>query len=162
MKRSPVLHPFLFAVFPILFLFTNNIDKMPVSVIYFPILSSLCFASIFFLVLGLLLKDVKKAAMLLTIFLMIFFSYGHFYNLIKDDQVAGFVYGRHRYFLPVITILFSLSTYHLVKTEKELSSVTSFLNAVGAILITISLVNIGVFEYQSRDIMKRPGYNGGS
>ena len=60
-KTSWVIHPFLFAVFPIIFLFATNIDIVPAEEIILPILVTLLAAFSLWISLGFILKNKNKS-----------------------------------------------------------------------------------------------------
>ncbi len=49
MKKTLFIHPFLFAVLPVRFLFSHNIEHLELPVIFMPIVISLAFALILLL-----------------------------------------------------------------------------------------------------------------
>jgi len=147
MKKIPLIHPFLFAIFAILFPFSHNIGQ----VLFFQTLRSailaLGFTLLLFFLFKLFLDDNKKAAILTSLFLVPLFSYGYFYTAINKLVIF-----RHRYLLLALGIIFFTGSYSIIKTRKNLSSVTNFLNFTAISLVTISLANIVVFEFQTRSI----------
>lgn len=147
MKKPFVIHHLLFAIFPILFLFTHNIGKFPPSVVTVPMAITTCFALLSWSVLNLVLKDKQKAGLLVSLFVLLFFSYGHFYNLIKDFQliVGGFTFGPNKILYTAWCILSVLGAYSSIRTHRDLGNLTTFLNIVAASLVMFSLVNIGAY-----------------
>ena len=82
-KRAPILHPFLFALFPVLFLYSHNISQLSINEIFLPSAIVLGFTAIAVPLLWLILKkDGKKAGIITTVFLVFFFSYGRIYEFI--------------------------------------------------------------------------------
>jgi len=73
LKTSWVIHPFLFAVFPIIFLFATNIDIVPAEEIILPILASLLVAFSLWIFLGLILKHKHKSGLIVSLGLFLFF-----------------------------------------------------------------------------------------
>ena len=53
-KKSLIIHPFLLAVYPILFLFSHNIEELPPSVMVVPMLVTILSSLLFFTLLYLL------------------------------------------------------------------------------------------------------------
>jgi hypothetical protein len=76
-RKPALLHPFLFAVFPILFLYSRNMGEFPLSVILVPALESLLFTAVGLTVVRLVTGCWRKAGLLASSFLIIFYSYGH-------------------------------------------------------------------------------------
>ena len=123
-KSLPVL-PYLFAMTNILFLYSYNVNQISFSEIIFP--SSVILGLKFFLVLlsGLIFRDSKKTGIAVSIFLVLFFFYGHTFNLIEDWQIRNFVIGRNRYLLIIWVVFFTSTTYSLYKTRNNLENITA-------------------------------------
>jgi len=153
MKKLLVIHPFLFAIFPILFLISHNIGQM---VSFFealmPTTIILGFTFLLLLSSGMIFKDNKKAGIVVSISLILFFSYGHVFNVIQGWEIGNFVIGRHRYLLLTWGTLFTCSAYFTIKTRRDLHNLTNILNVVALSLVVISLINIGVYEFKTRGI----------
>lgn len=151
MKKYFIVHPFLFALFPILFLFSHNIEQVYYSDILF--LSALLLSIIFIIILLLkvILKNINKITIILSVFIVLFFSYGHIYNLIVNKYIGGFEFGRHRYLLITYGMVFILSSYHTIMTQKSLYNLTKILNFVSISLFVIPLLTIGRYEISMKN-----------
>ena len=148
MKKPFVIHPFLFAVFPILFLFAHNIHEFSFSQIMLPLTIILGLTFVFVWLSKFILKDDIKGGIIVSLFLALFFSYGHIYNIIDGSQIANFVIGRHRYLMFVWFIIFVYSNYFIIKKQhKHLYNFTKILNVIAFSLILISLLNIGIYKF---------------
>lgn len=99
MRKSLVIHPFLFAVHPIFFLCSYNINRIGFVQTLLPSAVSLGATSLLLLLFKLILKDMQKAGIVVSIFVILFFTYGHVHNLIEYRQIGTFVIGRHVYML---------------------------------------------------------------
>ena len=75
-------YPFVFSAYPVLALLSVNIGEVQARAGLRPLLFSVAVAAILFLLLRWLVKDSHRAAFVLTLFLALFFSYGHLYNLL--------------------------------------------------------------------------------
>jgi len=148
MKRPLILHPFLFAIFPILFLYAHNKGQVSFSQTLLPSAVVLGFALLLLLVSRLIFRDSKKAGVVVSIFLILFFSYGHVYNIIQGCQI-GILMGRHLYLLIVWAELFACGAYFITKTGRNLHSLTNILNVVGATVVVISVINIVPYELRT-------------
>src|SRR5688572_4574015 len=82
LRRVP-LHPFLFAIYPILALLAFNISEVDLSSGFRPVLVALVAVGFLAFILRLVHWDWRRAALLLTIVLILFYSYGHVYILLK-------------------------------------------------------------------------------
>ena len=76
LKESLTLHPFLFAIFPIVFIYSINSQEIKFEEIFslFIIILPITFGLIF--ILSLIFQNKKAIGFVISIGLMIFFSYG--------------------------------------------------------------------------------------
>lgn len=154
MKKLFIIHPFLFAIFPILFLFSHNIGQVSFSAILSPSAIVLGFTLLLVLLLRLILRDSNKAGIIVSIFLVLFFSYGHIYSLGLTWHMEDFFIGRHRYLMPIWGIIFLCSAFFIIRIRKNLRNLTNILNITALSLVAISLINIGVYEFKTRGAWK--------
>lgn len=89
MKRSIVVHPFLFAIFPIAFSLVNNIDQFLVSVSFGPLLAVSGVVLLWWLLLGFVLRSWSTAGLIISLFVLLFFSYEAVYDEIRDYAVSA-------------------------------------------------------------------------
>jgi len=87
LKESLTLHPFLFAIFPIIFIYSINSQEIKFEEIFslFIIILPITFGLIF--ILSLIFQNKKAISFVISIGLMIFFSYGHIHNLISTNSL---------------------------------------------------------------------------
>lgn len=148
-KKSIILHPFLFAIFPVIFTYSNNTDTMSLNDIVLP-LSLVIITSLFFwFVIRVGLKNGIKAGMIVSLVLVVFFSYGHFYNLIVDSKIGDLEIGRHRFL--IIPFIFSviIGIWYFIKTTKILNNATSITNVVSIAIIAVILLNVIIFNNEN-------------
>lgn len=150
MKKSFVIHPFLLAIFPILFLFSHNINELSISQIVIPIAITISFTFLLWLLLSFILKDKEKAGLIVSLFLFLFFSYGHFHGAIGSLVGQGVEIWRHKYLLLTWCILFTFGVYFSIETLRSLNNLTKILNVIAASLVVISLINIGSYKLKTR------------
>jgi len=144
-KKSLVIHPFLFAIFPILSIFSHNVGELYLSAIVTPIIMVICFALVMFVILGLIIKDRNKTGIIVSLFLLLFFSYGllfHSAYSIIGERVT------HGYVLVVCGIVLISGVYSTIKTRRNLRRLTIVLNLVAAFLVAMPAVRIAAFEAQ--------------
>ena len=81
---------------------------------------------------ALLFRDTRKAALLVTAFLLLFLVYDTVFDRVEDWQIAGWRPGRHRYaLLACYGVLGALATA-LYRTPRTLTTVTGLANVVTA------------------------------
>jgi type IV secretory pathway TrbL component len=99
--RNRILHPFLFAVYPVLALLAYNIEEIKVQDALRAFVISLLVVGAFNFLLSRWLKNPAQAALIVSFSLLLFYTYGQVYNLLKPLAVMGTALGRHRLLLPV-------------------------------------------------------------
>jgi hypothetical protein len=141
MRRPWVIHPLLFGVFPVLFLFSYNKESMSLGEIVMPALVIMLSVCLILLLLWVRLRDRLKAGILVSGFVFLVFSYGHFYRALTVV--------RHACLIPVWVALFALLVYGAVKTRRDLTGITAVLNMVAISLVVISVVDIGIYAIRT-------------
>lgn len=151
MKKSPVIHPFLFALFPILFLFAHNVGQVSSSEILLPTAIVLSLTLLLLLLSGWILKSNKKAGIAVSFFLVLFFSYGHAFEVVLNWWQIGRISldSLHKYLLLSFGILFVCGVYFIIRIRRDLHNFTNILNVVAAFLVVISLVNIVPYKLKT-------------
>ncbi len=146
MKKNWIIHPIALAVFPILFLYTNNAGKFPPASMLVPMLITVSSAALLWVMLGLILRNWQKAGVIVSASLLLFFTYGRVWYLIWDVRVtvAGVTLGPNKLLFALWLGLFCLSGFLVVRAKKDLGSLTRFLNVASAVLILFSVVSLGV------------------
>jgi hypothetical protein len=90
-RRAIPFHPVLFAVAPILFLYAYNGPRIPIDPreLLLPILLSLAMTAVLWAILWLLFRSVTRAALVVSLFLVLFFSYGHIAGMLQPEVFAS-------------------------------------------------------------------------
>jgi len=159
LKKNIVIHPFLFGLFPVLFLYSHNIGQLKFSETLLPSAITLVFTTVILTVLWLSLRrNIKKAGVITSIILILFFSYGHVYELIKEIKIGNFLIGRHRYLMILFALVFIIAALFLIRTNKELVNLTKFLNIIAIILVLIPLISIGASKIKTIDLNDSEDY----
>ena len=98
-KVAFIIHPILFSIFPVIFIFSENIHLLPVTEIFLPLVT---IVGITVLVLFLSKNKIEyrnKVALVISLIIVLFFTYGYFYGIINDAQLENSEISRHRYLL---------------------------------------------------------------
>jgi hypothetical protein len=145
--KSLILHPFLFALYPALALFSFNITQVPTGQLLMPLVTSVGLAFLLWSGMNLVFQEKRKSGLFVFLFLFLFFSYGHFQRALT---LQGYRFGQPQYLLPLWGLLFLLATYLIRKVRTNLANHTLILNVVTAFLVLSSLVNIVPYIWQRR------------
>ena len=137
LKNSIKLNPFLFAIFPIVFFFSLNSQEIQ-------FLDALILITIFsVLTLGITLffsyfvKNKESVGIVISIGFILFFTYGHVFNLITNTMEIG-----QSILLGIFITIFVVSIFILTKTKKKLNNISKIANVIGITLIIISASNL--------------------
>lgn len=153
LKQFLVFHPFLFAVFPILFLFAYNIDEVPATDLLLPIVVVIIGTLILLLSLRLITKSYNKIGIITSYFLILFFSYGHIRDVIFEPRGAKAQLEPNLFMASLWAFLFITVAFLIIRSRRNFSIFTKFLNIVAISLVAISLINIGIYEVKTFNLM---------
>ena len=145
MKRLPI-YVLLFSLYPCLALLSENLREVEPSVVLRPTLASVLFVLGAFAASYLLLRDQTKAALATTLLSILFFSYGHVYQLLEASPILGISLGRHRYLAPLYLAVLAGGLWLILWRFKVPGSITPALNVAGLVLLAFPLIQIAQFE----------------
>ena len=135
MLKRWIIHPFAFAIFPILALLAHNITEVSPRVALRSVVISLVATIIMLSLLFLVSRNWKKAALTTTLCLILFFSYGQVYELLQKYPVFGFNLGHHRFLVIIYLFAFLFGLWLIFFRRIELGSATRFFNVIGILLL---------------------------
>ncbi len=153
-ERKPiVLHPFLLSLFPALFLYSRNMGEFPLGVVTVPLLEAVGAAAAGFALLWALMRDRVRVGLLVSLFIMLFSSYGHIIVALYALPVSmgSLPFGAHTILFPLSCVLFLSVSILIVKRKDSFFSLTRILNAMALILLLMTIFRIGVFKIETRD-----------
>jgi hypothetical protein len=143
-KNSKIFHPFLIAFFPIIAIYSVNIGFIQLEQFILPTLLIVGSAFLFFLCLKYILKNGKKAALVVSLSFIIFFSFGHVYNMLNQVSVGDADLGSNSILLPIFAALFGIGSFLIIKTKRTLENSTSIVNAISVVFISVIVVMVGI------------------
>lgn len=136
-------HVALFASFPALSLYASNIRETDFGMVILPLSLSAGAAVILWGVLTVLLRDGRKAGFSAALFLLAFFSYGHFYSLLEG---WGFPAVRHSRMIAALIVIWGYLTYLIRINRRDPKPLTTILNLAALVLVLISVARIAIYE----------------
>lgn len=148
-------------VFPLL-LYANNLGEVTLASLWRPLAFSLLAGLILFGLCYWIFKNIQEAGLITGILEILFFSYGHIYNLLKSLRLFGHLIGRHRYLFPIFIALVGWVIWRVIKRKSSLSEPTLLLNIVTLGLFVVQLVRISSFEIKSYQEQRVSGVTGGT
>ena len=148
--RATRIHPFLFAIFPILFLYSHNIEETSFGVILRPFVLILVGTALILFVSNLIFRNWEKSSLFTTLLVLVFFSHGHIHNLIGTlkYQVWKFEFGTDDTLLGIWAIAIAGSFFLLIRRKQNLAKFTGLLNLVSLILVFYPLITAIPYEIE--------------
>jgi hypothetical protein len=137
-------HPFLFAIFFVLFLYAHNADEVLFADTLSSFLAVLMGTVAILGIFRLIYRDNKKAALIATLFVILFFSYGHLFELRGTDY-----WTRHRYLLTSYAFIFLSGAALILRAKAGFMSLTKLLNFIAIVLILGPVYTLSAFEYRA-------------
>jgi len=137
-------HPFLFAIFPVLFLYSHNIKETTLTVILKPAALVLVGTAFLLFLSKIFLRSWEKSAIFTSLLALIFFSHGHLHNLIANlpgadrFRILGVEIGIDDSLFVVWLIVVGFVLYRLIRAKRDFGKVTTFLNLTSLILVLYS------------------------
>jgi hypothetical protein len=143
-NKQMVLHPIMFAVYPVAFLFVANQSIFDFSITYIPVLVTTAFAGAIWLLFTRWLKDVKRAAVMTSAIVMGTFSFGALQQFLaalgSDDGITPFWTTA----VAACCLAVVLCTAFAMKWREQIHNVTYVLNLVGLFLVFSPLFQAGM------------------
>lgn len=148
--KPPVLHPFLLAAFPVLFLFARNLeeDVLP-SELARPIALTLGAVGALMLVGWVLLRDLKVVGLIVSALTLLFFAYGHVAKGLKGRQWGRIALSEDAFLLATWGLLAAASVGVVLLFRKRLTTVTQAANLIAATLVLVNVVPIALYRAPS-------------
>jgi len=137
------LYPFLFASYPILALRNHNITYVDTVSVVRPLIISLLFTGIIWLLLGSIVRDWSKAGIITTLAMVLFFSYGHIF--LQTETMFGESI-RHRYLMMIFGTVLLVGGAWVFWKVKNTEVIVNFLSLTGTIMILFSLVESAHYD----------------
>ena len=144
MKRRFPFHPLLFAVYPILQLFVYNASEVRFADTLAAIACALALACAATAAAWILLRDLRKAAVLASLFVWLFFSWGNIHLGLRGARIGHFRLAQFWAIGTFCLAALACAGFALRRRRGELPNLTRILNAGGAFLVASCLVMLSV------------------
>jgi hypothetical protein len=148
LRAKFTLYPFLFGIYPVLALIAHNAAEMELTDGGRALFAAILLTLFLYLILLLVVKDSTKSALLTSFYLLLFYSYGQLNILSRSWTIFNLPLGRHRTLIPLYIIIFVVFTWLILKTKRDLSGSTRFLNAFGGFLLIYPLYQIAAYQIE--------------
>ena len=150
---SAPLHPLFFAAFPVLFLFSQNLeDQVAADALARPLSVALGGAVLLLTTLLFVVRDVRRAGLAASILLLLFFSYGH---VLWAIEVPDWPY-QDELLLFLWLALGAGAAWGTGRLGERVHGATRLLNAVGLALVVMNLVPIIGWDFETPSELTDP------
>ncbi len=150
-NRPYAFHSLFFSLYFILFLISHNVEQIfsvtTLSEILLVVFAALFISFICLLVFSIIFRNIRKSGLFVTIFISLFFLFGHVGILLSNVNILGVDFGydvtRIRIYLWIIIVSFFL----LFFIKKEFVLITKFLNLFSIVLLSMVTINISIYKF---------------
>jgi len=142
------LSPLLFVACPILSLWQINFTAMDAFDVLSPLVEALIAAVILYFLFKLIFRNATKAGLLATLILILYFSYGQIYEVLRQAVGIGGLVSHHRILGSIWILILLGGGFLILKFGSKLSGVTLFLNSTGVVLLILVGCQLGYAQYQ--------------
>lgn len=154
MKRFP-WHSVFMSFYAVLFLYAENIKFVKTADLWSPMLKIVGAAILIFAVFALIFKDRIKAGIVVSVAMLLFFSYGYYYDALYPDRIPLInVRFDHNFYKWSSLIICLLMFWRLWKGKKDLSKQNKLFNFVAFLLIAMPLYKIAMFHFGPSDFAR--------
>ncbi len=149
-RRGPlVVHPLLLGVFPVVFLYAHNIRQTESAAAVLPAVSAAAFALLVLLLCRLFLRDFRRAGLVASTFVVLFFLYG------RACQFLRKCWPGHLMLIGVVTLAVCLLLVAVAfvlarKTKSDLATLTKLLNVLAVALLLVQGFLIAQYHVAGR------------
>jgi hypothetical protein len=150
--HSPFIYPFFLAVYPILALWNTNFDRINAVEIVIPLATTLVVTLVVFLLLRLILCNWSQAALLTSLLVLLFFTYGHIFNLLLQYAFFDVREGRPRNLVVVWLLILLVGCYLIFRYGKRTEGLNQYLNYVCLALVIMTGIQIGFDQIHAENI----------
>lgn len=143
MPRNPstfVLHPFLFALYPVLYLYAANAGEARAVQLWFPSAVLLGLAGLLWLTGLVLYRDAHRSGVLTSALVLVLCFYGQVSRPLGQVHLLGVTLFRHRLLVPLIVLGLVVLAMVLFRRTASWAPVTATLNGVAAAMVALAVV----------------------
>lgn len=143
--KKTVIHPFLIALYPVIALYSSNIDRTPFTNIVRLLLLLTLAAILLLTFFRLLTGSWQRAGLISSLFLILFSSYGHVYYSLQDKHIMGLQIGQADYIAALFAAIFIFFGWFFWRKLRSLDGISRTLNIIALIMVALPLVTSAPF-----------------
>lgn len=138
-KRSPIpIHPFFFALHPVLSLYSANVSLVPFQDTLFPIAATIGAVACLWLTFWAILRDLRRAAIVTSALAYFFFLYDGFFQLARRLDLVWYDADRPWMGQAVWGVTAVVIAFLVSKPRKAVPNITLFMNVTGCAMVGLA------------------------
>jgi len=151
--KSTIIHPILFAIFPILLITSSNLNEVIFLDAGFSLLIVVGVTIVSWIFLNLFLKNRLKSGLFVSLGLILFFSYGYFVRTISQIgiDVSALPFSYTTIAVPFYGIMLIVGIFGIIKIKKYLKDITIFANIIGVVIILMLSSNLISYSLETNN-----------
>ena len=118
MLKNLLVHPFLFSLFPVLFLFQYNIHEIPLQDVFLPLFFSFVVGFTLWIVLRFFIGG-KKAGLITSLVIMLFIIFSNLHMFILNSNTDFSFLGRTSILGATMLALLVVGIVYLIKIKEN-------------------------------------------
>ncbi len=140
-KQRRIIHPFLFAIFPVLSVFSTHVDHVSINEVYLPLTVMLFACGASWLFLRFIIPQRHKRGLAMSLFLFVFWAYGPVIDQARVVIGHRVVVGNLVLGVGVLSVALAVvaGLYVLRRSTYTFEKATSFLNKASACAVLAAL-----------------------
>jgi hypothetical protein len=143
LSRGWPVHPLLFAVYNVVFLWGINVSLVGWREGLFLCVVAVTIAAIMEVLCTVILRERLAGALLASLVVMITFTYGRVYDVIVGINVGGVLIGRHRFLLLACAVLLVMVGRVLWRSRRSFVTTTAAFTVAALCLLTLAAIPMG-------------------
>jgi len=151
MIKKLFIHPVLFSVYAVLYLYSSNISQVVAKETGRSFVVAILLSLVLLILLRVFTKNWYKAALISSVGLILFFSYGHFMDLARGFSIGSVLLGRTAVVASIWITLFIISVGLIYRTQTPVEASGVF-NALAVFLLIWPLYTVGRNYIQAKII----------
>lgn len=144
MSKKP-FHPVLFALSPALIMLAVNVSQVLFEDTLRVFSFSLLLTGFLWAAWHLITRETQKAALLTSLVLILFFSYGHLFSILRGLANGSILIGRTIIVFPALLFALALSSWWILTRQSDASKFTQGANVIGLFLLLVPLFNVSSY-----------------
>jgi hypothetical protein len=145
------VHPFLFGIYAVLFLWSQNVDKVRTADTLLPLGVVIAGTAVIFGIAWLAFRNAWRAALAVSVVSVLFFSFGHVVGSAKSAQEEVIAPKSQTTWLIVWAVIAVVAIALIAVLKKEGRRTSYVLNLVIGALVAVAVVTIGLAKLESRE-----------